>query len=126
MKQVILFDVDGVLIRGYSARAQMRRCWDENLEQDFGITPAQFRDHFIFGPFAKEVLVGKKSLQDALAETLPEMGRPEIAPQDIVDYWLENDSMLNEDLLTKISILKDSGKARLFIATNQEDNRAGA
>lgn len=123
MTQKILFDVDGVLIHGYTARAQYRRCWDETLETDFGISRAEFTARFIRGPFTTEVLVGTKSLQDALTETLPMMGH-DIPAQDLVDYWLEKDSCVNHDLMDKVAALKSTGRVRLFVATNQEHNRA--
>jgi len=123
VKQAILFDVDGVLIHGYTGRAEFRRCWDKNLEADLGISRAAFKENFIMGPFTKEVLVGRKTLQDALAETMPGIGYHGDV-QVIVDYWLEKDSCLNHTLLEKIIALKNSGQVRLFVATNQEHNRA--
>ena len=121
--QVILFDVDGVLIHGYHARPELRKCWDENITQDFGIDRERFKNEFIFRSFVKDVLVGKKDLKDALSACLPNLGYTG-DPQNFIDYWLKNDANVNHDLLDRIKILKASGETRLFIATNQEHNRA--
>ena len=53
--QIVLFDVDGVLIHGYHARSELRICWDENLERDFGINRDKFKNEFIFGEFRKKI-----------------------------------------------------------------------
>lgn len=121
--QIVLFDVDGVLVHGYHARPELCRCWDENIEEDFGIDRERFKNEFIFGPFIKEVIIGKKDLKKSLSDILPNLGCKE-DPQKFIDYWLKNDSKINYDLLEKVKILKESKKVRLFIATNQEHNRA--
>ena len=121
-RQIILFDVDGVLVHGYHARPELRKCWDENLQRDFGIDREQFKSKFIYGAFTKNVLIGESSLQEELAICLPTLGyRGD--PQIFIDYWLRNDANINQSLITKIKLLKESGQTRLFIATNQEHNR---
>jgi putative hydrolase of the HAD superfamily len=119
----ILFDVDGVLVHGYHARPELRKFWDEKIAEDFGIDRERFRKEFIFGPFVREVIVGKKTLAEALSVSLPALGYNG-DPQIFIDYWLRKDSNLNLPLLEKIKILKRSGQVKLFIATNQEHNRA--
>ncbi len=121
--RAVLFDVDGVLVHGYHARSELRRCWDENLMRDFGIDRERFKREFIFGPFVREVIIGKRDLRESLSAVLPDLGS-DCDPQTFINYWLKNDSYLNHDLLDKIKTLKESGKVRLFIATNQEHNRA--
>lgn len=124
MRRVILFDVDGVLIHGYHARLEYRRCWDENLARDFGIDRARFTEEFIRGPFVQKVLTGALALQDALAEILPQFGYHG-PPQPLIDYWLRHDAAVNHDLLALVKRIKAAETATLFIATNQEHNRAG-
>lgn len=119
----VFFDVDGVLIHGYHARPELRKCWDENMEEDFGISRARFTQEFIFTTFCDKVLTGKQDLDSALTRALPGLGYTG-DPKAFIRYWLENDSHVNADLVEKIKILKSSGKVRLFIATNQEHNRA--
>jgi putative hydrolase of the HAD superfamily len=120
---VVLFDVDGVLVHGYHARPERRQCWDEHLQRDFSIDRERFKNEFILGPFVQEVIVGKRSLKEALASVLPALGFNG-DPQTLIDYWLRNDANLNRELLVEISALKRSGRVRLFIATNQEHLRA--
>jgi putative hydrolase of the HAD superfamily len=119
----LFFDVDGVLVYGYHARVESRKCWDENIERDFSINRERFQKEFIFGPFIREVIVGKQDLKAALAVALPTLGFSG-DPQTFIAYWLKNDAILNYDLLEKVQLLKQSGRAKLFIATNQEHNRA--
>jgi putative hydrolase of the HAD superfamily len=120
--QIILFDVDGVLIHGYHARLDLRRCWDENLMRDFGIDRIRFTDEFIHGSFM-QVLAGECHLREALAQWLHDIAS-NADPDAFIAYWLANDAHINQPLLKKIAQLKDTGKVRLFIATNQEHNRA--
>ena len=120
----ILFDVDGVLIHGYHARPEHRHCWDATLEQDFGLSRQDFKTTFISGPFKNEVLIGKKDLNTALQETLPEIGYT--GPiQDFINYWLQKDSKVNQQLYALVKRLKEQGEFRLYLATNQEHERAG-
>ncbi len=121
--KTVLFDVDGVLVHGYHARAEYRRCWDEHIERDFGIDRQRLRDEFILGPFTMQVLTGRRDLAHALGEYLPILGYDE-NPQAFIEYWLEKDSNINHGLFEYIERLKKSGRFRLYIATNQEHNRA--
>lgn len=123
MTQIILFDVDGVLIHGYHAREELRHCWDENLETDLGINRQAFKDGFIFKDFIDHVLIGKMDLYDALEKFLPTIGYHD-DPQVVIDYWLKNDSNINDDLIDKIKVLKSSPDVTLYVATNQEHTRA--
>lgn len=121
--RTVLFDVDGVLVHGYHARAHLQRKWDENLLADLGIDPDQFRDKFIFDVFVKKVLIGKTGLVEALDRVLPQMGYKG-PTQRLVAYWLEHDSQLNVDLIDIVRRLRARGDVRLCIATNQEHLRA--
>ncbi len=123
MTQAILFDVDGVLIHGYHAREELRHCWDENLENDLGISRQAFKDGFIFKDFINHVLIGRMDLYDALEKFLPTVSYHD-DPQIVIDYWLKHDSQVNHDLIDKIKILKSVSDVDLYIATNQEHNRA--
>ena len=121
--QTILFDVDGVLIHGYHARENLRHFWDENLEHDLGIGRQIFKEKFIHGDFIDKVFTGKLSLYEALEKFLPIAGFWD-DPQIVIDYCLKNDSKVNEELIQKIKIIKQSPEVALYIATNQEHNRA--
>ena len=119
----ILFDVDGVLIHGYHAKPEFQHCWDETLEQDFGIERAAFKQHFIKGVFEQEVLIGKRDLHDALAATLPSLGY-EGDPQRLIDYWMARDAQVNTELMAYVESLSRKADVSLYIATNQEHVRA--
>ena len=120
---MIFFDVDGVLIHGYHARPELRQCWDENLPRDFGIDREIFKQNFIMGPFVTQVLVGQKDLAEALNDFFTAKNLS-ISADRLIDYWLKNDSHINHDLLAVVKKLKQEENVRLFIATNQEHNRA--
>ncbi len=122
-KEILLFDVDGVLIHGYHAKPELQVPWDLTLEEDFGIDRVQFREHFIFKTFVNDVITGRRGLVDALDETLPQLGYNGDV-HAFVQYWLEKDSCVNKELLDHIKKIKDGGNAWLLIATNQEHMRA--
>ena len=119
----ILFDVDGVLIHGCHAKPEFQNCWDEDLETDFNIKRSDFKNVFIKGSFKKEVLVGKKSLHEALREVLPQIGYHD-DPQRLIDYWMKRDAKVNHELVRYIEILVNHPEVKLYLATNQEHVRA--
>ncbi len=122
-KDILIFDVDGVLIHGYHAKPELQVPWDLTLEEDCGIDRVQFRETFIFGTFVKDVITGRRPLLEALDETLPRLGYKGDA-STFVQYWLEKDSCVNIELLNHIKKIKEEGNAWLLIATNQEHMRA--
>ncbi len=122
-KRALFFDVDGVVVHGFHSKPQRRRRWDETLFQDLGIAPSAFTDHFIRGPFEREVLLGHRSLVSALEEVLPRIGYAG-SPMTLIDYWLRRDSQLNFQLLDLITKLRQAGVGPIYLATNQEHLRA--
>jgi putative hydrolase of the HAD superfamily len=121
--RALFFDVDGVVVHGFHTRPDRQRRWDENLAQDLGIDPAAFVEHFIRGPFEREVLTGRTSLIQALTDVLPKIGY-DGSPMRLVDYWLRRDSHLNFQLLDLIAALRRAGIRPIYLATNQEHLRA--
>jgi putative hydrolase of the HAD superfamily len=121
--RAVFFDVDGVLVHGYHSRPELQRRWDENLLEDLGIAPEDFKDKFIFDVFVKKVLIGKVGLVEALDLVLPQLGYKG-PTQRIVSYWLEHDSRLNVELIDVVRKLRAGGGVKLYIATNQEHLRA--
>ena len=119
----IFFDVDGVLINGYHAKPELRHCWDEHIERAFGVKRQDFFEQYISEVFVKEVLVGKADLHDTLSVVLPRIGYGGDA-QNFIDYWLKNDARLNTALLEQVAKLAALPDVTLYIATNQEHNRA--
>jgi len=121
--RTVIFDVDGVLVHGYTGQLERLRRWDTHIEADLGINPDRFRDSFIREVFEKEVLTGRKALLTALEETLPALGYRG-SPFTVASYWLTRDSQVNFQLLDLVRRLRLTGKVRLCIATNQEHMRA--
>ncbi len=119
----VLFDVDGVLVHGYTGQVERRRRWDEHLHADLGIDPTAFRDLFIKQVFETEVLTGRKALLVALEEVLPQLGFHG-SPFVVASYWLNRDGHLNLQLLDVVRNLRRTGRVRLYVATNQEHLRA--
>ena len=121
--RTVLFDVDGVLINGYTANPARLVRWDKTMREDMGVDPDEFKKEFIFDIFVKKVIVGQMSLLEALDRTLPRLGYrgPSMA---FAGYWLSKDSNINEPLLEVVRKLKERGDIRLYIATNQEHMRA--
>lgn len=121
--QAILFDVDGVLVHGYHHKPEYRVCWDADLEKDTGIKRDVFAQEFIFKDFVEKVVVGKESLQSALDRFLPSVGYKE-GSEAFINYWMEKDTNVNEYLLKIVNFIKNKEGIELYIATNQEHNRA--
>lgn len=86
-------------------------------------TPERFSGHFIPGPFVNKVLTGQVSLITALSEWLPANGYT-VSPMCFAAYWFDRDSVRNDELFALVSRIRATGKARLFVATNQEHLRA--
>lgn len=123
MTRAVFFDVDGVLVHGYHANPARVRAWDANMLADMGVDPERFRQDFTFDIFMKKVIVGQMSLVEALEQRLPAFGYKQ-SPMVFAEYWLRQDSVLNEPLLEIVRRLKQTGECRLFMATNQEHLRA--
>ena len=123
MTRALLFDVDGVLVHGFHTRHEKQRRWQQFLAADLGIEPAVFFEKFIKPIFIPEVLTRQKSLVNALEEALPGMGYTG-SPMNLIGYWMGRDTQLNHPLLNLIKKLRETGAARVYIATNQEDVRA--
>lgn len=123
MTRAVLFDVDGVLVHGMHYRPERQRRWDQFLAADLGIEPTVFYEKFIKPIFIPEVITRQKSLVNALEEALPALGYTG-SPMNIISYWMGRDTQLNHPLLDVIKKLRETGAARVYIATNQEDVRA--
>ena len=119
----VLFDVDGVLIDGYSAQPERQVRWDATMATDLGVDPDRFREEFIYGVFVERVITGRLSIIQALEQHLPHLGF-DGSPMTFLSYWLTRDSHLNPELLSVVKAIKARGEAKLYIVTNQEHMRA--
>lgn len=119
----ILFDVDGLLIEGYSKNPLYRRQWDIDMKADLGIDQDDFREEFIFKDFTTHVLLGKRCLKESLSDVLPKIGFHDDA-QIVIDYWLKKDSYINQATRGYVKQIKSASSAPLYLATHQEHFRA--
>lgn len=113
-----MLDVDGVLVRGRPADGLS---WASNLENDLGLSPADLKRCF-FDPFWRDVVVGQIDLMPTLEACLRSLpGAP--TARDLVAYWFENDSGVDQDILADCDTLRSSGMM-VILATNQDHLRA--
>lgn len=118
----ILFDIDGVLVRGFHHREEYRTLWNQNLKRDLGIEPIKL-DELFFKERFSEVLEGKRSLRPVLEEVLLELGS-DVSVNALVSYWMKHDSNIDQDLLSYVKTLrKRCPRLTLAIASNQEATR---
>jgi putative hydrolase of the HAD superfamily len=122
MTRAVLFDVDGVLVQGYHARPDQRGSWDKSL-RDFGMDPDRFQSEFIFDTFIKKVLIGQKSMIEALDRRLPGLGYKG-SSMVFLKHWLTHDANLDQPLLALVRQLRNHSDVRLYLATNQDHTRA--
>jgi putative hydrolase of the HAD superfamily len=125
----IFFDVDGVLIDGWHANAEVRKPWDITLNEDLGVDRAAFQRLFFGTPGNRsktpmfECVSGRRDLKTALAEVLPQVGYLG-SVDEFMRYWFEKDSNLNARVISLVSELRRASDIKLYVATGQEHYRA--
>ncbi|EJC82121.1 LOW QUALITY PROTEIN: haloacid dehalogenase superfamily enzyme, subfamily IA [Rhizobium leguminosarum bv. trifolii WSM2297] len=116
--KVLMVDVDGVLVHGRPADGLPLFTY---LERDLGLKPDLLQREF-FQTHWGEIIVGRAALETTLAGVLERIA-PHVSAATLIDYWFENDSRLDRNLLEELAALRQSG-ITLFLATNQEHRRA--
>ncbi|PDT17050.1 haloacid dehalogenase [Rhizobium sp. J15] len=116
--KVLMVDVDGVLIHGRPADGLPHFTY---LERDLGLRPDLLQREF-FQTHWGDIIIGRDELEPRLASVLARIA-PHLRAPTLIDYWFENDSRLDRNLLTDLALLRKSG-VTLFLATNQEHRRA--
>ena len=116
--KVLMVDVDGVLVHG---RPDDGLPLFTYLERDLGLRLDLLQQEF-FRPHWGDIVTGRDALEPRLASVLAKIA-PHLSAATLIDYWFENDSRLDRDLLKELGILRESG-ITLFLATNQEHMRA--
>ncbi|ANL63998.1 HAD superfamily hydrolase protein [Rhizobium phaseoli] len=116
--KVLMVDVDGVLIHGRPADGLPHFTY---LERDLGLRLDLLQQAF-FQTHWSDIVIGREALEPRLSAVLAEIA-PHLSAATLIDYWFENDSRLDLDLLEELAALRQSGVA-LFLATNQEHRRA--
>ncbi|OHV26664.1 HAD family hydrolase [Rhizobium sp. RMa-01] len=116
--KVLMVDVDGVLIHGRPADGLPHFTY---LERDLGLRLDLLQQEF-FQTCWGNIIIGREPLAPSLAKVLEKIA-PHLSAKTLIDYWFENDSRLDRDLLADLAALRQSG-ITLFLATNQEHRRA--
>ncbi|MBB2698746.1 UNVERIFIED_ORG: putative hydrolase of the HAD superfamily [Rhizobium esperanzae] len=116
--KVLMVDVDGVLIHGRPADGLPHFTF---LERDLGLRLDLLQQAF-FQTHWNDIIIGREPLEPRLLAVLAEIA-PHLSAATLIDYWFENDSRLDLNLLEELAALRQSGVA-LFLATNQEHRRA--
>lgn len=111
MIKVMLFDVDGVLVNGYSFSGRLAR--DHGITQEATIS-------FFKGRFG-ECLVGKADLKEEIESYLPQWGW-QGSVDDFLNEWFATEQSIDETLVDAIQRLRLRG-IRCYLATNQEKYR---
>ncbi len=113
-----MMDVDGVLVSG---RPTDGRHLFAELEKDLGLSPDRLRETF-FTPFWEAIVTGREGLTERLIPVLMEIA-PRVSAERLIAYWFENDSRVDENVLTAVKQYRQRG-VPVFLATNQEHMRA--
>ncbi|MBX4940175.1 HAD-IA family hydrolase [Rhizobium binae] len=116
--KVLMVDVDGVLIHGRPTDGLPHFTY---LERDLGLRLDLLQQAF-FQTCWNDIVIGREALEPRLSAVLAEIA-PHLSAATLIDYWFENDSRLDLNLLEELAALRQSGVA-LFLATNQEHRRA--
>ncbi|QKK31519.1 HAD-IA family hydrolase [Rhizobium indicum] len=116
--KVLMVDVDGVLIHGRPADGLPHFTY---LERDLGLRVDLLQKEF-FQTHWGDIIVGREPLEPRLASVLEKIA-PHLSAATLIDYWFENDSRLDRNLLEELAAVRQSG-ITLLLATNQEHRRA--
>jgi putative hydrolase of the HAD superfamily len=116
--KILMVDVDGVLVHGRPADGLPHFTY---IERDLGLAPSLLQQEF-FKPYWVDIVTGQEAIEPRLTEVLGRIA-PHLGAQTLLDYWFENDSRLDRQLLDDLARLKDGGTL-LYLATNQEHQRA--
>ncbi|WP_117193019.1 HAD-IA family hydrolase [Rhizobium terrae] len=116
--KVLMVDVDGVLVHGRPADGLPFATY---LERDLGL-PVEVLQREFFKPYWPDIVTGREPIEPRLTDVLSRIA-PHLEAETLLQYWFENDSRLDEQLLTDLAALRETGVA-LYLATNQEHRRA--
>lgn len=116
--KVLMLDVDGVLVNG---RPRDGKHLFTDLERDLGLSRSLLQTAF-FAAYWQDIVVGKDALKPRLEAVLRQIA-PHLEVQRLIDYWFENDSRIDTEMLAAMDRLRASG-LKVLLATNQEHLRA--
>jgi putative hydrolase of the HAD superfamily len=109
---LVLFDVDGVLIRPWGFR--------DHLQREHDIPPERTQP-FFRGPFV-ECLCGRADLREVLPPFMKQWGWAGTL-EELLEVWFREDGDVDTELLSVVDRLRARG-TRCGIATSQERLRA--
>ncbi len=116
--RVLMVDVDGVLVHGRPADG--RPVFSE-LKAELGLSYERLRAAF-FNRYWEAIVTGREPMMPRLAAVLAEIA-PEIEAEQLVAYWMRNDSRVLADDLAALDEARATG-LKVYLATNQEHIRA--
>jgi len=116
--KILMVDVDGVLVSGRPADGLPAFT---DAQRDLGLDMAKLQQHF-FTPHWADIVSGREPIELRLQSVLAEIA-PHLGVEDVLRYWFENDSRLDQRLLDDLAGLRATG-TKLYLATNQEHRRA--
>jgi len=125
----IFFDVDGVVLEGWQAKAAQGQLWYATLERDLGVDREALQRALFLppadgaAPAIAACARGTEDLKDLLAGLLPTLGYSG-SVDAFVAYWFQKDAIIDRSVLTIVKRLRQGGQVELFLATNQEHHRA--
>lgn len=111
MIKVVLFDADGVILRG--------RPFSEHLEKYYYVSRSELSE--FFGGVFKQCLIGKADLKNELPKYLKKWGL-KISVEDFLNKWFVTEDKTNKELINYIQILRGKN-IKCYIVTNQEKHR---
>jgi putative hydrolase of the HAD superfamily len=115
--KALMVDVDGVLVTG---RVTDGRHWAADLEIDLGLSAELLQSAF-FEPHWIAIVTGQADIGECLTPVLAEIA-PHVAAEQLLGYWFQADSKVNQELLDELATLRSTG-LRVYLATNQEHAR---
>lgn len=118
MAHCLMLDVDGVLVTG---RPGDGRSWKTDLQRDLGVDPEKLRTLF-FKKHWNEIVIGYKDIRTVLDQCMSDIA-PGVLTDDLIKYWFEMDSRIDEAVLEGVIKLRELGYP-VYLATNQEHLRA--
>jgi HAD superfamily hydrolase (TIGR01509 family) len=118
MNKVIVFDVDGVIVRSKDSNGHF--LWQANIKNDLGIDSEVMRDIFGDPRGWLDCTLGKTDTKTYFQSRLAKYA-VNIGADVLIEYWLTRDTHFDSDVMACIESLQGQ---RVFIASNQDRLRA--
>ncbi len=109
--KVILFDVDGMVIRS--------KKFSDQMQQQYGVSWDTMKP-FFNGPF-QACKTGKADLKEELSKVIQDW-KWNGTVESLMKFWFEGGLEVNEQMTNLVSELRENG-TRCYLATNQEKYR---